>query len=848
MTGITVKINNSDTTLVVDSSQGAFIGFEAGDTIRIENDGSDKGNLFYEFDIVTVDSSTTITLDRNYSNAQDCRFCKVHKVFFGTTLDSKFAVGGSSWNISKVQLSFNTTSAFAGTTATGISAYLHTRRGSRVYSPGLMTISLPGSGNTAKLQPNLSGHDLTSALYSSLHVEAAVSRALSNGGYKWRVLVSKPLGDLRQFRVSVENATASLVSANTLQNGALRLMGTRSSVVDLPITHSTCGKISGTLVQAVNKTMGIATFDDLKIDAAGSSYTLRYEAISPQGETLPVGDTLLSASSATFTVRDTSAKSIRIVHQPRLGLTNKDFSSEITFDLRDRAEGRGSIATGHDAENVTLAINMNHGDGGGGTLFSDANFMSVDTTFDALQGFDHVNASTASSNYISSVARGDILELGSKYYQVMPPGKAFTKDVQQVTFSGVTSGTFSLTAFDVVTTGEIYANATGDAVKSALEAVGVVGLESVARLGTIGGYRITFVMSAGDVKPLKLNTRNLVGSGSMSASLSVVSDGTGVLLPREVQIIHLATNVSAIMGSFRVMHESTSSGDISVNAAATSAERTKEYDCTTDASVQGRLQAITALGGTVAVTKIKISNSYSWRVSFSSYKGNSPTLTIDATNSFWCRKQAFEVSVVVVTTSPTLTLAAGASLSASAETHFKVTSNGPSYQAIEINDRVYFVDHSGISAGTSTLTLTSPFEGDSGTYPAYICSAEVYRTTTTPSQYLRVGTEREGSLSIPIDRPYEGPTANSISGRRNLVSSAVVQRPVSGVVRFEGLHLFAAQHSTFYPVYSFTVSTADGVLAYTEPIVFLKSTPSTMLLGSGVSTTANVVSLRIEAR
>ncbi len=167
---------------------------------------------------------------------------------------------------------------------------------------------------------------------------------------------------------------ASISPAVTVQvkdsNGILVASSTASVTIGITSGTGTSGAtLSGTLTQsAVN---GVATFNNLSINKAGTGYTL---AATSSG--------LTSATSDTFNITTGTAAQLAFTTQPTSSTGGVAFPAQPVVTLEDAG---GNAVTGT-AQNVTLAIQNNAGPGGvlSGTTTVAVNTSTGQATFSGL--------------------------------------------------------------------------------------------------------------------------------------------------------------------------------------------------------------------------------------------------------------------------------------------------------------------------------------------------------------------------------------------------------------------------------------------------------------------------------
>jgi hypothetical protein len=168
---------------------------------------------------------------------------------------------------------------------------------------------------------------------------------------------------------------------------------------------------------------------------------------------------------------------------------------------------------------------------------------------------------------------------------VVQEGVAPTNEVQVVTVSNATGGTFTLT-FESATTDAIAYNASAAAVQAALEALSTIGTGNVAVTGNAGGpWTVTFQNDLGgtDVAQMTADGTNLEGEGA-TVSVSTTTEGTLGVNEQQSVTLHNAAG-----GTFILSFENEETDPIAYNAAA--------------ADVEAALSALSTIGsGNVAVT------------------------------------------------------------------------------------------------------------------------------------------------------------------------------------------------------------------------------------------------------
>jgi uncharacterized repeat protein (TIGR03803 family) len=203
----------------------------------------------------------------------------------------------------------------------------------------------------------------TSGNYTFVASDGILSSAISNS-----FTVSAASASQVVYATQPSNATAGVADSPSIvldvEDQYGNLCATDSSNVTLSVATGP-GSAGGTLTVAASG--GVATFDDVVLDTAGS-YTL----------TARDGD-LTSATSNSFSVSAAGAAELAIVTQPSDVTAGADDSPFIVVDVEDQF---GNLVT-TDSSNVSVAVatgpggangTLTEGASGGAATFSDVNF------------------------------------------------------------------------------------------------------------------------------------------------------------------------------------------------------------------------------------------------------------------------------------------------------------------------------------------------------------------------------------------------------------------------------------------------------------------------------------------
>lgn len=187
-----------------------------------------------------------------------------------------------------------------------------------------------------------------------------------------------------------------------------------------------------------------------------------------------------------------------------------------------------------------------------------------------------------------------------------------TSEVQQVTITDATGGTFTLT-WDGETTDALAYNATPAQVGSALAALPSVESGDVTVTGSAGDYTLTFNADLGNVSQVTIDGSALTGDPGTTPNVAVATTTDGVAdTTSEVQTVQVT---GAVGGTFTLTLDTETTSALAYNAAP--------------ADVQAALEALTGVGsGNVTVT----GSAGDYTATFASSLGDLPQMTADGSS------------------------------------------------------------------------------------------------------------------------------------------------------------------------------------------------------------------------
>jgi hypothetical protein len=135
---------------------------------------------------------------------------------------------------------------------------------------------------TRPLALDVSATSLTTRLRVDLGVVARVTRGYITewGGYKWKLQMSVPFGDVPLLVAAPSTSTTvpSFATVVALQEGREKADQDRRGIISLPVSGSRCGQLSGTTSRKLVD--GLVSFDDIVIDRKGI-YFIRFSTVLP---------------------------------------------------------------------------------------------------------------------------------------------------------------------------------------------------------------------------------------------------------------------------------------------------------------------------------------------------------------------------------------------------------------------------------------------------------------------------------------------------------------------------------------------------------------------------------------
>jgi hypothetical protein len=217
-----------------------------------------------------------------------------------------------------------------------------------------------------------------------------------------------PPGPPRPARLAFTSQPVSAMAGDTLtpvvkvaiEDSLGRTVTTATDVVTLTISS---GPVSGTLTGTVTAapTNGVATFSDLRIDKAGSGYTLTATSPGLAGATCAAFDITPAAIQLVFTI------------QPGDAVAGASISPSVRVTVSDSS---GATATAFSGP-VTVAIGTNPG---GGTLSGTTTVQA----FDGVATFHDLAVRKAGSGYTLTAASGTLKGATSTAFAIAPAAAA----------------------------------------------------------------------------------------------------------------------------------------------------------------------------------------------------------------------------------------------------------------------------------------------------------------------------------------------------------------------------------------------------------------------------------------
>ena len=412
-------------------------------------------------------------------------------------------------------------------------------------------------------------------------------------------------------------------------------------------TNSHGGTLSGrTTVPAV---AGVATFNDLSIDKAGSGYTLQATSAS------------LSTPSTAFTISPAAAAKLAFTVQPSATQAGATITPAVRVIARDAF---GNTATGFTG-NVTLAIATNPS---GGTLSGTIPVAAAA----GVASFNDLSIDTPGTGYTLTATSGTLTQATSNAFNITagppPPATHLAFGVQPSnTQVGVAiTPAVTVTALD----------ASGNTVPSFTGAISLA-------LGNAGGATLS---GNGPV--------NAVNGVATFANLTIDKVGTGYTLTATSGTLTQATS-----NSFNITAAPPPTGDLTVTAATTGQSLPSSYTVTVDG---GQSRIIGANGGSTTYTGLSATDHTvaltDVPANCTASGGNSKTVTVPAGGT---GHADFTISCVTPTGDLTVTTA---TTGPSAPSSYTVTVDGGQSRTIAANNGS--TTYNGLSATDHTVALT----------------------------------------------------------------------------------------------------------------------------------------------
>lgn len=261
------------------------------------------------------------------------------------------------------------------------------------FRPGLVWIKQTGAVGGVHRGANLSG-DNTQYFTATANLNDAIQALEANGfqvgqnstvnanGVTYRYAAWKTTSTKVAFTTQPSNATAGSVIAPAVQVAVQDAYGNtdttdNSSQITISLGNNPGGgTLSGTLTKTVSS--GIATFDDLKIDKAGTGYTL----VATSSEITPT-------TSEAFNITPAAANKLGFYVQPSQTAAGSTISPAVKVSVQDQF---GNIITSDNSTSITLSIQNNPS---GGNLFG----TKTKTVASGIATFDDLSIDKVATGY-----------------------------------------------------------------------------------------------------------------------------------------------------------------------------------------------------------------------------------------------------------------------------------------------------------------------------------------------------------------------------------------------------------------------------------------------------------------
>lgn len=340
---------------------------------------------------------------------------------------------GAAAKLAFAQQPTNTTSAAAITPA--ITVQIQDAAGNLVNSAANVTLAIgtnPGGGILSGTTTAAASSGV--ATFSGLSIDklgvgytlVASSGALTSAAsasFNIAAGIAAKLAFIQQPTNATSGAAIAPAMTVRIQDAAGNLVNSTANVTLTIGTNPGSGTLSGTAtVAAVG---GVATFNNLNIDKAGTGYTL----VASSGA-------LTSATSTSFNITAGAAAKLAFVQQPSNTTSGAAIAPAMTVQVQDAA---GNLV--NSAASVTLAIGTNPG---GGTLSGTLTAAAAG----GVAAFNNLSIDKAATGYRLTATSGALTPANSSLFNIVP-GPATNLSV--VAPANATSGTafnFTVTVRD----------------------------------------------------------------------------------------------------------------------------------------------------------------------------------------------------------------------------------------------------------------------------------------------------------------------------------------------------------------------------------------------------------------
>ena len=328
------------------------------------------------------------------------------------------------------------------------------------------------------------------------------------------------LGFVQQPTSTSGGATISPPITVEVQDAGGNRVGTATNLIGIAILNNPG---SGTLAgdNSNNAVSGLATFNTLSINNAGTGYTLRATATG-----------LTSATSSAFNITVGGAAKLGFVQQPTQTSGGATISPAVTVEVQDAGGNRVTGAT----NSVTLAIGVNPEPG---AALSGTNPVSA---VNGLATFSNLSIDSAGTGYTLVATSGGLTQATSSTFNITVGAAAKLGFVQQPTQS---SGGVTITPAITVAVQDLGGNRVTGATNSIAIAIlsgggslsGTTPRSAVSGLATFDDLSIDL---AGNGYTLRATTSGLTG---------VTSNAFNIIVGPPAKLVYLQQPTSATAGA-----------------------------------------------------------------------------------------------------------------------------------------------------------------------------------------------------------------------------------------------------------------------------------------------------------